>query len=319
MSIRAAGAQSAGDAITITPTRVTDYELTLNLPPELNPNAKYQVWVTNGSGDADGWSGPLNMEFDTPEKAKLGTKRLYVGATYDIRSYGARCDGSDDSGAITAAVNAMGNGDTLLFSCQVGIGAAGIRIANKSNITVAGTGGTTGIKILAQPTQGMQGFGHVTFLIQYCANCTIRDLFFDGNGVNASVFGIDRSTNSTISNLTIVNVGTPMNTFFSEGAAAAMVATGNTTNTYQNITVVNTARWSDGNGMRGMWIGNETTTEYENYATITGNTIRNSGFTGIVLEGVGGTITNNLSELTGCAGIRKNNCRRRNNRDNNRQ
>lgn len=304
VSIRPTGALSADEAIALTPARVTDYELTVDLPVELNPNLKYQVWVNNGSGDADGWSGPLDLEFDTPEKSKLGAKRLYAGVTYDIRSYGARCDGSDDSGAVTAAINAMGNGDTLLFSCQVGIGAAGIRIANKSNITVAGTGGTTGIKVLAQPTQGMQGFGHVSFLVQYCATCTIRDLFFDGNGVNASVFGIDRSTNSSVSNLTIVNVGTPINTFFSEGAAAAMVATGNTSNLYQNITIVNTARWPDGNGMRGMWIGNETTSEYENYATITGNTIRNSGFTGIVLEGVGGTITNNLTELTGCAGIK---------------
>jgi len=214
------------------------------------------------------------------------------GQTVDIRSYGARCDGSDDSAAVQAAIDAVSSG-TVTISCSAGIGARGILLSNKSNVTVAGNGGSAGFRALARTSQGAGNFGPVMFLIQNCTNCVGRDLAIDAQNVALASIGFDRNTNSKLQNVSVVNTAYPAN--------AAIVAVSGHGNTYTGNTV-RSCGYVDGDGTRGMWIGNQGYTEYN--ATISNNTVSEAGWTGIATHVINATITGNLSYNNRGAGIK---------------
>src|SRR5690349_15960110 len=98
-------------------------------------------------------------------------------AQTDVRSFGARCDGSDDSGAINAAFNATPNGGTLLLGCTLGIGSSGVVLHNKQNVTVDGSGGR--LVALSNNNAAM------VFRVEVCDGCTMRNLSIEANNVGA--------------------------------------------------------------------------------------------------------------------------------------
>src|SRR5262245_65387202 len=205
---------------------------------------------------------------------------VYAQTQLDIRSSGARCNGSDDTGAVQAALNALPNGGTLIFPCQASI--SQVSISNRSSITIAGTNGG-GIRLLSQ-TGDMWSRA---FSVTYCSSCTIRDMVFEGNFKDMIPFGIEESSNSTVSGLTIRNVN---------NAGAAFVGSHNNGNKYLNNTIQNVGMAVDpskGDAARGMWIGNVSDSTKETNVTISGNTFADISGTAIPAHGSGMTITGN--------------------------
>ena len=214
-------------------------------------------------------------------------------AQSDIRSFGARCDGSDDAGAVQAALNSVPSGGTVLVSCKASIGQSGIVLADKSNVTVKGTGGDAGFRPLGRTGLGAGNFSSVMFLIRNCTGCTISDLYIDAQNQAVDSIGFDRNTNSTLQNVTVLNTGYPAN--------AAIVAVSGHGNKFIGNTVKRCSG-IDSDGTRGMWIGNQGYTEYS--PTISNNTVSETGWSGIAGHVINATITGNLSYDNLGAGIK---------------
>lgn len=215
-------------------------------------------------------------------------------AQVDIRSFGARCDGSDDSGAIQAAINSVpSSGGTVLVSCSAGIGGAGITLADKSNVTIAGSGSGAGFRALARTGLSTGGFGPVLFVARNCTNCVIKDLVIDNRNIAVAGVGFDRCTRSTLQNVSVSNTGY---------ANAAIVASGGNGNSYIGNTVQTTAQVT-GDGARGMWIGNGGS-QTELNATIANNTVNAAGATGIATHVNNAIIRDNLVTNVAGAGIK---------------
>lgn len=214
----------------------------------------------------------------------------------DIRNYGAVCNGvNDDAAAVQAAFNAVSDGGTVVIPCVAGIGAAGVTLQAKSDVTVAGQNGG-GFRALAPTRIGAQGFGPLTFVVRYCTRCTIRDLVLDGNSVNAGAIGFDRCTETTADRNTIRNVGY---------ANAGLAGSGNTRNRYTRNTLNGTgSNAARSDGARGFWIGNVASNEVEWYPYVGQNTIQNVAATSLVAIAVGAQIVGNTIEDDLGAGIK---------------
>jgi parallel beta-helix repeat protein len=215
-------------------------------------------------------------------------------AQTDIRSFGARCDGSDDSGAVQAALNSVSNGGTVVVSCSAGIGGSGIVLANKSNVTVTASASGAGFRALAQTSLGAGGFSPVLFKVSNCSGCVIKDLTIDNRNIGVAGIGFEVCTNSKIQNVSVFNTGLP--------TQAGIVASGGTGNSY----IGNTIRFAQkvgADGVRGMWIGNGGS-QTELNATIANNTISDVGATGIATHVNNAIIRDNMVTNAAGAGIK---------------
>jgi parallel beta-helix repeat protein len=218
----------------------------------------------------------------------LGLGTSAVAQTSDIRSYGARCDGGDDSGALNAAFNSIPNGGTLLLNCTLGIGPSGVVLHNKQNVTVDGSGGS--LRALSNNNAAM------LFRVEVCDGCTMRNLSIEANNTGAGGISIFWSNNSTIQNTMVANTALP--------AVGAIVGMGNHGNRYIGNTVAGT-RGNGSDGARGMWIGNLNSQLVEWNPVLMNNTIYDAAATGIVLQASGGaTVSGNRVERTQGSGIK---------------
>jgi hypothetical protein len=200
-------------------------------------------------------------------------------AVLDITSFGARCDGSDDTAAVQAAMNATPINGTLMFSCLAGI--RQVELSNRANITFAGLGGG-GVALLAQTGDPWSR----AFSVIHCESCTIRDMVFEGNSKDIIPFSIEQSTNSTVIGLRIRNV---------KQAGAAFLAIHNDGNKYLNNIIENVGmdRSPVTDTTRGMWIGNVADTQIETNVTIADNNLADISGTAIAVHGSGIAITGN--------------------------
>ncbi len=83
-------------------TGINPYKVDFVVPPNLGPG-KYEVWAHNGRGGRFGWSGPVELIVAVSPWTGQEARVL------DVRSFGARGDGSaDDAGAIEAAMGEAG-------------------------------------------------------------------------------------------------------------------------------------------------------------------------------------------------------------------
>ncbi|MEO7653027.1 MAG: hypothetical protein ABIZ80_21405, partial [Bryobacteraceae bacterium] len=114
-----------------------------------------------------------------------------ANAQVDIRAFGAACDGfTDDRAAVQAAIDSLPvTGGSIVVPCRAAIAAPGISLRTKSNVTVRGLAAGNGFKSLSYGTQGVIGFGPVLFVVAGCTSCTIKDLEFDGAGLNGVPLG----------------------------------------------------------------------------------------------------------------------------------
>jgi len=221
---------------------------------------------------------------------------------YDIRNFGARCDGSDDSGAINAALQSVPDGGTVTIPCQASVGSSGIVLHGKRGVTVMGVGVGSGFKSAAITNLGVQGFGPVLFAVKFCSGCVVRDLLFEQNNLALSAIGFDRCNAATAQNLVIRNVAYPAN--------AGLAAVGNVSNRYVGNTVTDTGHGAvdasgvPNDGVRGLWIGNFRQNEIEWSPTISGNIVQRTGATGIGVHANNAIVTGNLVEDTLGAGIK---------------
>jgi len=194
----------------------------------------------------------------------------------------ASCDGTtDDASAVQAAIDALpSTGGTILIPGLCGIGAAGLLINNKSDVTIIGMGGQAGFKSLDISTQTSATFGSTVLAIKNSDRCRITGLYMDGNSFASNLIGVEYCT----------GVSLDYNTLVTAGNNGAVVAAGNTRNKYHHNNI------KDGGGTaRGMWIGNTNTSEPDTDPTISFNTVSNMGATGIGGVWIGGVVTNNHS------------------------
>lgn len=210
-----------------------------------------------------------------------------VAQTLEIRSFGARCDGSDDSGAINAAFGALPNGGTLLLNCTLGIGPTGVLLHTKQGVTVDGSSG----RIVGLANNNAK----ILIRAEACSGCTIRNLTIDANNVGAAGVSYYWSNNSSIENTTVVNIRAP--------AMAGIVSGGNQGNRYLNNTVSGTTQVGS-EAPRGIWMGNPDSPLLERNPTIAGNAIRDIAATGLVLHTVGATVTGNTIERVQGSGMK---------------
>jgi hypothetical protein len=208
--------------------------------------------------------------------------------TLDVRSFGARCDGSDDSGAVNAAFSALPNGGTLQISCRLGV--SHVLLRGKNGVTIEGVsgGGFVGAGSTAE---------RILVRVENCNGCAIQNFSIDANYVGSAGLGIHWSSDTRVENINVVNVSYP--------AQAGIVAMGNRGNRYLGNSVTNTTG-SESDGTRGMWIGNggSGSSNIEWNALIAHNTMRNIAATGLVGHTAGATLTGNVVDGTRGAGIK---------------
>ncbi len=212
----------------------------------------------------------------------------------DIRSFGAVCDGRDDSQAVQAAIDALPDGGTLTVSCRAGIGSSPLILRGRTGVTIAGTRGG-GFQVLEPIPQ------RLLLMVGECSGCTIADLAIDGGNAGTAAIWLERCTNTTVRNNTITNIGYP--------AQAAIVGIANRNNRYVGNLIANTGiryRW-DGeihDATRGMWLGNEKPDYYEWNPYIAENRLRNIGGTAIVTHAFSAVIVNNVGENLLWSGVK---------------
>src|SRR4051794_37714647 len=195
-----------------------------------------------------------------------------ASAQTSVRSFGARCDGSDDSGAINSALQSLSNGGTLQLNCNMGVGSSYLKLQSKQGVTLDGAGGSL--------TSLSGNSDHVLLLVESCDSCSVRNLTINGNNAGVEGIYIRFSSNSTVENNTISNITLP--------GAAGIIAMGNRGNRYLNNTVSNTSGPA-GDGPRGIWIGNAAPNLLDRSATVNNNNIHDISATGLVLQVVGAT------------------------------
>jgi parallel beta-helix repeat protein len=214
-------------------------------------------------------------------------------ASIDIRSYGARCDGSDDAAAVNAAFNAVTDFGRIEVPCLAAIGPAGIHLLGRTGVTVEGVGGG-GFAARAVNSD------HVLLDIEKCDQCAFRNLQIDGKGLALVGLSILSSNNATVEGNVVANIAYP--------ASAAILGQGNHGNRYNGNTVVHTGVLASGttivDGVRGIWLGNPADPLIEWNAVITNNTFSDIGASAIAVNGVGATVCQNLVDGTLGAGIK---------------
>jgi parallel beta-helix repeat protein len=210
------------------------------------------------------------------------------GQTFDIRSFGARCNGGDDSAAVNNAFNSLPDGATLQISCQAGVGPSGLLLHNKTGVTVVGVSGGGFVGLAQNPSK-------ILFRTEVCNNCTIRNLTINANRVGAAGLSIYWSSNSVIQNNVVTSVGYP--------ASAGIIGMGNSGNQYVGNTV-NTTTGTSTDGTRGIWVGNPSDELLEYNPVISNNTVTNIAATGIVVHAIGATVDGNNVDGTQGAGVK---------------
>jgi parallel beta-helix repeat protein len=224
------------------------------------------------------------------------------GNIIDVRSLGAACDGrTDDAPVLQAALSAVENGGTVLIPCMLGIGEAGVLLADRSGVTVRGTGRRAGIRSLAVTTQRADRFGPVLFLLRRCEGCVVERLSFEGAGLDVAPLGLDTCSRTTIRRNRITNVGSV--------GGGALVGTGGIENRYLDNEISDTAGAPPGKpyghgATRGIWLGNVFPGSEERHSVIEGNRFSSLGHTGIATHMVGGVIRGNVVEKAGGAGLK---------------
>ena len=217
----------------------------------------------------------------------------------DIRSYGAKCAGGNDAAAVQAAINAVPDGGTVLVSCQAGIGAAGLQLNNRKNVTILGGGGGAGFTSLAPTGNLITGISWSSLLrILNCTRCAVRNVIFQMNHQPVAALGLNHNTGVIIEGNRIYNVGDGVpNASHHAGPSAAIEAALNTSNEYRNNVIQHTIGWFSGaangqsDGPRGMWIGNNGNVETK--PIISDNTITDTFHTGLATNTDNGTIFRN--------------------------
>jgi hypothetical protein len=203
-----------------------------------------------------------------------------AGQDLDIRAFGARCDGSDDTAAVQAALDALQDGQTLRFTCIAGI--RQVSISGRNAIVIAATG-RGGVRLLHQTTD----IWARAFSITRCTWCAVLDLTIEGNNKDIVAFNIEESTNSTVAGLTIRDV---------KHAGAAFLALHNTGNKYLSNTLQNVGmdRGPIEDTTRGMWVGNVSDETMETNVLISDNKFYDISGTALAVHGTGLTITGNI-------------------------
>jgi parallel beta-helix repeat protein len=210
-----------------------------------------------------------------------------ASAQTSVRSFGAHCNGSDDSGAINAALQSLSNGSTLLLDCNLGVGPSYLKLQNKQGVTLDGSGGSL--------TSLSGNYDHVLLLVEACNNCTIRNLNINANNSGVEGIYVRYSNNTTLDHNTVSNIVEP--------GLSGIFAQANNGNHYTNNTVFNSTGPAL-NGPRGIWLGSADPSLLERNPTVNNNYVHDVAATGIVLQTVTSSASGNLVERAAGACIK---------------
>jgi hypothetical protein len=205
------------------------------------------------------------------------------GATVTVSS----CGGTDDTTTLQNALNTLANNGTLdiTASTACAVNTAGIRKDDASNIRVTSSNNLGTIKGVAAGAYSTE-YSSI-FELDTCTNCLVDKLTIDANNTLGQAFFCHFCVNSSAQNTEMKNVA------WSAGSAAGAILRfdGGTGNHIRNNNVHDSGGVNGQDGARGIWGG--VGGEYETNIAIVGNTVADTGHTGLVSESSGPTVTGN--------------------------
>jgi parallel beta-helix repeat protein len=208
-----------------------------------------------------------------------------------VKDFGAVGDGvTDDTAAIQAAANAVGNNGTLYFSSGTYcLGAAGLDLASRTGFTLLGDGTAT-IKITAISTLIIPSLGVCSIRFTNCVQSGVKNLVIDGNNILSAAVGFSACTECFIYECTVHNSGA--------STAQIIASNGGVRNRF-----INNLIYAGNSTARGMWLGNVTAGNMETGIYVSANMVRDNPASGIVASSIGGVIEQNCLLSNEGAGI----------------
>jgi hypothetical protein len=215
----------------------------------------------------------------------ISVARRYHGPRYNVADYGAVGDGVTDATAAIQAVIDLVTTDAVIdfYTGTFLIGAAGLNIANKTNVLIRANGAK--LKVNAVSTQSPAGLGSTVVYLDTCTNVTFTGFEIDGNAKASNLVGLKGCTGCEVSGIKAS----------SGGLFGQIFALNNARCRYVGNTLV-----SGSGTTRGIWAGNYVAGHMEADCLISENTILSMPATGIVCASVGGRVAENY--VSGCAG-----------------
>lgn len=212
--------------------------------------------------------------------------QLVLNGPVNVGWFGVKCDGTDDTTAFQAALDALPANSTLYVTGQMTL-AGGVQLSSKSNLTIDGMG-TGGFKATGVSGINVATFGATVLSAIGCTNVIFRGLTINGNGFGNNLIGLYQCTECEISD-TQTDSG---------GVQAALFSLGGSRNSIINNRVKNTIGVSG-----GIRAGNTNPTEYETNPIVCNNHIFNAAIDGINVVCYGGVIDGNTINTVGGSGI----------------
>jgi len=220
--------------------------------------------------------------------------------------YNAICDGtSDDVLAVQLAINALNNGDTLIIPGPTGIGAPGLSVNGKMNITIKGSGTNAGFYALTGNYAHISGLtlSRTMLRIINSDSVVVKDLLFEGNENDFIPVCFGNTEYCEILSCEVRH--TRGNGSWPAHAALAGISSINSrhlkvADNYVHDLFGDTPT----EGPRGIWLGGVAPAENDNFVVVSNNIVENTNMTGITVHGPNYLLFDNYIYNTGGAGIK---------------
>jgi len=218
------------------------------------------------------------------------TVQTKLRESVSVKDFGAVGDGvADDAAAIMAAIASVtGPADIVFPNGTFGIGAGGVLLDTLTGIRLVSHGGS--LKMLANSTQSLtpSTLGNSAIKFINCVRSGIEGFYCNGNSKTGAFIGFVNCTDHFAVN----------NTVTASGTNGQIVSTGGTRGKFKGNRTTSGAGTS-----RGMWLGNNASTEIETDILVSENTVTGNPASGIIVCSNGGRVIGNICKTNEGSGI----------------